>query len=311
MDQTGKCPLWGNDCTILPKGRRNLILSDRAGGEYLILMDSAGILQTLVDGLSNREKAVLTTWIIRQQRLGETPELTPDVLEQVKSGQLRPMNPYDRADNLLRIMVRDFDPGRTEEIYRLIEGDAVLAQTESTSSHDAKILVDYLWERRLVSGYEDHRKGAVTLPGYQRIAELERPNVESRQIFVAMWFDDRTGDLRESIKQAIDDVEFEPFIVDEARFANKICDKIETEIRRSRLVVADFTHGDKGARGSVYYEAGLAVGLGLPVIWTCHTSQLRNLHFDTRQYPHVPWVDDALIDFRERLSDRIRLLISN
>ena len=46
---------------------------------------------------------------------------------------------------------------------------------------------------------------------------------------------------------------------------DKIDDEIIGEIRRSRFLVADFTHGDKGARGSVYYEAGFAYGLGLPV----------------------------------------------
>ena len=311
MNQTGKCPIWGNECIIRHKERRNVITSERAGGGYLTPMDSAGVLQILVDGLSDREKAVLTTWIISQQRLGTTPTLTRNILEQVKSGRLRRMNPFDRADKLLHIMVREFEPGRTEAIHSLIERDNVLAETESISPHDVTLLIDFLWQRGLVSGYEDHRKGAVTLHGYQRIAELERPNVESRQVFVAMWFDDRTSNLRESIRQAIGDAEFEPFIIDEARFANKICDRIEAEIRRSRLVVADFTHGDRGARGSVYYEAGLAVGLGLPVIWTCHTSQLGDLHFDTRQYPHVPWDDDALTDFQERLSDRLRLLLSN
>ena len=51
-----------------------------------------------------------------------------------------------------------------------------------------------------------------------------------------------------------------PYSLDEDSFEEKICDKIDVEIRRSRLLVADFTHGNDGARGSVYYEAGLAKG---------------------------------------------------
>ena len=53
-----------------------------------------------------------------------------------------------------------------------------------------------------------------------------------------------------------------------------IVDKIISEIRRARFVVVDYTHGtqegedgkgaeEKGARGSVYYEAGYAHGRGL------------------------------------------------
>ena len=79
-------------------------------------------------------------------------------------------------------------------------------------------------------------------------------------------------ELRRSVKQSIETVGLVPYIVDEESFDNKICDRIEVEIRRSRLLIADFTHGEDGVRGSVYYEAGLAMGIGLPVIWTCRES---------------------------------------
>ena len=102
-----------------------------------------------------------------------------------------------------------------------------------------------------------------------------------------------------------------PYIIDEdSSYENKICDRIEVEIRRSRLLVADFSHGKDGARGSVYYEAGLAKGLGLPVIWVCRESQMKDLHFDTNHYPHLGWENDKLSSFRNSLSDRVRLLIA-
>jgi hypothetical protein len=43
------------------------------------------------------------------------------------------------------------------------------------------------------------------------------------------------------------------------------------------LLVADFT----GQRGGVYWEAGFAQGLGIPVIRTCKSDELWKLHFDT------------------------------
>ena len=116
--------------------------------------------------------------------------------------------------------------------------------------------------------------------------------------------------LRESIKAAIDAAGLESYFIDEdLSNQDKICDRIEVEIRRSRLLVADFTHGQDGARGSVYYEAGLAKGLGLPVVWTCRKTQLDVLHFDTNHYPHLPWDDDGLPRFQDRLTDRLRLSI--
>ena len=54
-------------------------------------------------------------------------------------------------------------------------------------------------------------------------------------------------------------------------------------------MIADFTHGDEGVRGSVYYEVGFAQGLDIPVIFTCRDDQLDDLHFDTNHFLHLSW----------------------
>ena len=56
-------------------------------------------------------------------------------------------------------------------------------------------------------------------------------------------------------------------------------------------MVADFTYGDDGERGGVYYEAGFAHGLNIPVFFTCQKGFLEKIHFDTRQYNHIEWRD--------------------
>ena len=74
-------------------------------------------------------------------------------------------------------------------------------------------------------------------------------------------------------------------------------------------MVADFTHGDDGHRGSVYYEAGYAEGLGLQVIRTCRSDLVDNneLAFDTRQRNHIGWDKDNTNydEFIQELTDRI------
>ena len=62
------------------------------------------------------------------------------------------------------------------------------------------------------------------------------------------------------IMPGIEDAGYKPYLVDEDEHIDKIDDKIIAEIRRSRFIVADFTHGEKGARGGVYFEAGFALG---------------------------------------------------
>ena len=67
--------------------------------------------------------------------------------------------------------------------------------------------------------------------------------------------------------------------------------------------MADFT----GQRGGVYFEAGFAMGLGIPVIWTCRDTDINDLHFDTRQYNHIPWANPK--ELRVRLQNRIEATI--
>ena len=59
--------------------------------------------------------------------------------------------------------------------------------------------------------------------------------------------------------------------------------------------------------GVIHFEAGLAMGLGRPVIWTCRKDDFENTHFDTRQYNHIVW--ETPEDLREKLADRIRATI--
>ena len=67
--------------------------------------------------------------------------------------------------------------------------------------------------------------------------------------------------------------------------------------------MADFTQDGDLARGGVYYEAGFAQGLGLPVIFTCQKDCVEKLHFDTNHYNHLVWTEPE--ELRKMLSNRI------
>ena len=140
-----------------------------------------------------------------------------------------------------------------------------------------------------------------------------------------MWFDESMEDIYDKgIEPAIEtDCDIRCVKIDNVEHNNKICDAIIAEIRKSSFVVADFTAGccdqcetcDKKVecndqvrpRGGVYFEAGFALGLGIPVIWTVRQDQINKVHFDTRQYNHIPYKDAE--DLRKQLANRIRATI--
>ena len=149
------------------------------------------------------------------------------------------------------------------------------------------------------------RHGAiVTVNGYGLIGE-ESATPDSTQAFVAMWFSEEMDDAYwNGIRPAIEEAGYKPLRIDLKPDVKKIDDEIFAEIRRSRFLVADMTQGDDGARGGVYFEAGLAEGLGLPVLYTCHKDRMNLLAFDTRQFFHIEW--DTPKELRKDLATRIR-----
>jgi hypothetical protein len=138
--------------------------------------------------------------------------------------------------------------------------------------------------------------------GWKRIGELSRGiNSSSREAFAAMSFqEDMRRFFLEGIKPAVEaDGVTKCVRIDGVQHNNKICDEIVAAIRRSRFVVADFT----GNRGGVYFEAGFAKGLGIPVIYTVRKS-VRGLHFDTRQFNHIVYTTPEQLNgaLRERIA---------
>jgi len=109
-----------------------------------------------------------------------------------------------------------------------------------------------------------------------------------------------------AIAPAVRAAGYQPLRIDQKPdFLGKIDDQIIAEIRRSRFVIADFTHGDGGVRGSVYYEVGFAQGLDIPVIFTCRDDQLDDLHFDTNHFLHLSWPRGHTEALIEPLKNRI------
>jgi hypothetical protein len=147
---------------------------------------------------------------------------------------------------------------------------------------------------------------SLTGKGLNRAADLQRGlfGPFNKQVFVAMPFDKSLTDAWiEGLKLGIEDCGYTALRVDAKEHNEKICDVIVAEIRKSKFLIADFTLH----RAGVYFEAGLMMGLGRPVIFTCRADELGKAHFDTRQYNHIAW--DAPADLREKLKRRIQATI--
>jgi hypothetical protein len=143
----------------------------------------------------------------------------------------------------------------------------------------------------------------IRIDGWQRIDQLQSTRGRPDRAFVAMWFDESLKPAYvEGIAPALTAAGYDPLRIDLLPHTERIDDRILAEIRRSGLLVADFT----GHRQGVYFEAGFALGLAIPVIWSCRKDEIDKAHFDTRQYNHLVWADPT--DLAGRLEARIRAL---
>jgi hypothetical protein len=154
-------------------------------------------------------------------------------------------------------------------------------------------------------GYFDSASRRITPEGWRRIEGLRAAGSSARQAFVAMHFaTDLYAAWTDGFKPGIEASGFFSALrIDRKEFNNKIDDEIVSEIRRSGLLVADFTN----QRQSVYFEAGFAMGLGIQVIYSCRDTDIDTVHFDARQYNHIVWITPA--DLATKLDLRIRATV--
>lgn len=270
-------------------------------GTYLVTRPAKLSIGWLTEDGAKRH---LLSGIIRKNfERGATLILTAENIPELLAAARPPRDPFEAIDLLLlHLFDRAESPASAVQIFPNADYPLVYARNQDEFAH-------YVAKAEGLGYIQRQNYGAdllLDLKGWERVRELRQTRTISDQAFVAMWFAPEMLDAwHEGIKPALTATGYRPVRLDMEEHNDKVDDRIIAEIRRSGLVVADFS----GDRSNVYFEAGFALGLGIPVIWTCRESDVRNLHFDTRQYNYIAWSDPA--DLRAKLQLRIEATIPN
>ena len=325
-----RCPIWGSHDAwrrLIPDSWETYIYySPRAGGVFRAenIEDYQYFASQKYESKATRIK--ISRWVYDKNRLDEIGCLIPDEIERIEKQE--PLSIDQRMERLLRCFATipsQVSRGLSHRGGYLDHHELhiIEAATECSTGADEISMqeeLDWLISAAVESGWlEIHNPYTRLTPaGVKRLEELGTKAVNSEQAFVAMWFDESVDEAYEKgIKPAIREAGYKPLRIDEKEHNNKIDDEIIREIGRSRFVVCDFTcelvehKGNLTAlsRGGVYYEAGVARGLGIPVIWMCHADHIEYVHFDTRQFNHLAWKTPE--DLRTRLRKRIDEVIGD
>ena len=257
-------------------------------------------------------KKLLTTWLCEQRRTGtEVPKIQSDVLDLVRSRQ--PLSVPSRLTAALLFLGNNISELGDYLTIGVANDDTYRCSAFTNLRNLKEISELYLMLRNtgFVEGQFSLSGSANVRPtasGWLELENLAQRKVNSSQAFVAMWFHNSTNDTYfKGIAPALSATGYKPVRIDKKEHNNKIDDEIIAEIRRSRFLVADFTCEPRNVRGGVYYEAGFAQGLDIPVIWTCRDTSIPDLHFDTRQYSHIIWKEasDLFLQLKNKIGATI------
>ena len=340
------CPVWP-DCQarLFESGdfaapRR--VWSPRAGGVFTI---PAGVPISQIEVPDEETRKRVSSWIwernaafktLGEEDEAELPELTRAHIQELT--KRKPLLAEQRIDRALQAIGKPPVSILSKSTFRPTGDQQEQAERKmlfeaATECGGSAGEMDWLLEELEQSGFvrllpmsePDSGLGPkvyrLTFKGLGRL-ETGGEALVSDTAFVAMWFDNEVkAALEKGIAPAITDADFTPLLINRKEHANKICDEIVAEIRRARFLVCDFTCGllpDNDAksgktaiaRGGVYYEAGLAHGLGKKVIWTCRSDLIDHVHFDLRQYNCIHWEDGKEDELRRKLVNRIRAEIT-
>jgi nucleoside 2-deoxyribosyltransferase len=244
----------------------------------------------------------LSAWVReKNETSNDLLEIGKEMLEEIERG-LPDYSPSQKQIILLRNIERKTDyPGKIVKLFN--KTDYPLAWAADVDEFN--FYIGSLGERSLLRKVlkagglkttENETLLQITAKGWDYLEQHKNPSAVSNQVFVAMSFSPSMESVwKNAIHPAIDKAGYKPYRVDIVPHIDKIDAKIITEIKNSRFIIADVTEQRQG----VYFEAGFAMGLDIPVIWSVKKDDLKNVHFDTRQYNHIDWETED--DLKERL----------
>jgi hypothetical protein len=147
------------------------------------------------------------------------------------------------------------------------------------------------FHHRFAGGTPNKAHFSLTFRGWEEYAALKQKRSDSRTAFMAMKFGDAELNrvVQDCFRQAVRRAGFELRVLTG---------------RQEAGVIADLTHDSFGA----YWEAGLADGRGLPVIYTCKRAkwEAAKSPFDTNHMVTIIWDAAALKSAEDDLVSTIR-----
>jgi len=255
---------------------------------------------------------LISAWVRRENNVGITPVI-------IKGADIKDISNPEWWERQFRYM--GFPETTTEKLNALLLTFAsmtkgnyladvvpepfVIASIAAKNIEEVFGLAQLLRDLGYLKQWGSTTHSVFTARGWLQVDDLQKLKVISQTAFVAMWFSENTEKYRGAVVAAVKHCGYRPIIVDQEEYSGFIMDQVISLLKQAKFVIADFTCRPEevnngvvknGVRGGVYWESGMAYGLGKPLIHTCEdTSESKDrVHFDVDQYNTIYWNQNDL-----------------
>jgi len=313
-DQLPNCPICGEHCLRREPGPRSMQTFSvveydckRCGRFRIDIRFPPDTFPKLFDDVRH----LISAWIRRQNKMGLVPLVGEgkDVYREEWLMGFRQMGfPESTGDKLNALLLAYADAANGDYKYAVSPNQPqLIAEVAAKSRDEIEGLSELLHQLGYLSPFVEYRGGpSITARGWLRVEDLRRTVNAGDSAFIAMWFDESTRAYRDAVAAAVERCHYRPVFVDQEEFSGFIMDQVISLIRSARFLIADFTSRPelpqdlgkvrRGVRGGIYWESGMAYGMGKAVIHTCEDSpeSKSRIHFDIDQYNMIFWTPDEL-----------------
>ena len=298
------CPIWGTDAQAKEDSKAGAgeFFSARAGGRFVLEAEAAKKLGEVLaaakaaagDGAGNSAshseslKRALTNWIVEHELRKTVATINTEVLGRVQhliaGGEVRratgaALSLRERGDRVLLLTDR-LAPEFSEPLVLDVTLMTLAQAWSATATSEALWSVLRDLERRScvdltsrVSAEGPEQRLTLLPEGQEHLVALRKMTKppQSQTLYAAQW---HHGDAQAIFEQAIAPAaaryKLQALRLDRSKTGNRPLGEPLHAIRQARAVVVEMTGEAKSMPpGGLWFEAGFAAGLGVPILWTC------------------------------------------
>jgi hypothetical protein len=283
--------------SIQPEGDydRYLGCSCSPGGFYSLLRDSYEPIHSFPHQKKRNMLHLVSAYIRELTDCDEKIILSVDDLESITNSPNIPITIEDKGNRLLQYLYRHSDgPGESVVIQPLARSYNL---TYSLNLQELVYIIDKLSNEKFL--IREGMNFKLTEKGWREAAaSAGRKKLKPCVVLISEEEDLRTV-WQDRLLPKIEQCGYQPRLLTHTKAHNREKYSLEL-ISDSKLIIADLT----GQSPEVYFTAGYALGLNIPVIWTVNSRDADKLFIQIKDIRPVVWetAEDLAVILQQRLT---------